>query len=56
MSLHKYKFDDYVDLIYSIELEIKYTTDITRSTFVITTNVTHPCSSTAGRYIHKYSI
>ena len=32
MSLHKYKFDDYVDLIYSIELEIKYTTDITRST------------------------
>ena len=32
MSLHKYKFDDYVDLIYSIELELKYTTDIARCT------------------------
>ena len=32
VTLNNSKFDDYVDLIYLIELEIKYTTDITRST------------------------
>jgi hypothetical protein len=31
-TLNNSKFDDYVDLIYPIELEIKYTTDIARST------------------------
>jgi len=31
-TLNNSKFDDYADLIYPIELEIKYTTDITRST------------------------
>ena len=31
-TLNNSKFDDYVDIIYPIELEIKYTTDIARST------------------------
>ena len=31
-TLNNSKYDDYVDLISPIELEIKYTTDITSST------------------------
>jgi hypothetical protein len=31
-TLNNSKFDDKVDLIYSIELELKYTTDIARCT------------------------
>ena len=31
-TLNNSKFDNYVDIIYSIELEIKYTTDIARYT------------------------
>jgi len=31
-TLNDSKFDDYIDLIYHIELEIKYTTDIARYT------------------------
>jgi hypothetical protein len=31
LSLNNYRFDDFVDRIYSIELEIKYAADTDRS-------------------------